>query len=164
MYLFLTRHWPYRFNKRKWSYYCLSDLFDLVSVLYSYRFSRFDMFVHYFVKLRTNHYTLLTVSLISFIFDSASNLHYRPLWRYVKVPIVWREWQNATLEKWLARWFTKCHLYTSHFSHFANIFSRSRQFDDKCIALHQWPYMTVAQNSSYFLYPVPLITLTDQSY
>ncbi len=30
--------------------------------------------------------------------------------------------------------FTKYHLYTYRFSHFANIFSRSRQFDDKCIA------------------------------
>ncbi len=28
----------------------------------------------------------------------------------------------------------KCHLYTYRFSHLANIFSRSRQFDDKCIA------------------------------
>ncbi len=28
----------------------------------------------------------------------------------------------------------KCHLYASHFSRFANIFLRSRQFDDKCIA------------------------------
>ncbi len=25
-------------------------------------------------------------------------------------------------------------IYTSHFSRFANIFSRSRKFDDKCIA------------------------------
>ncbi len=40
----------------------------------------------------------------------------------------------ARWEKWLARRFTKCHLYTSRFSCFANIFSRSRQFDDKCIA------------------------------
>ncbi len=28
----------------------------------------------------------------------------------------------------------KCHLYTYCFSHFVNIFSHSRQFDDKCIA------------------------------
>ncbi len=25
---------------------------------------------------------------------------------------------NTRWEKWLVRWFTKCHLYTSHFSHF----------------------------------------------
>ncbi len=35
------------------------------------------------------------------------------------------------MRKWLMRWFTKCHLYTSHF---ANIFSHSRQFNDVCIA------------------------------
>ncbi len=46
----------------------------------------------------------------------------------------WRERQNARREKWLARWFTKCHLYTSRFYRFADIFSHSRQFDDKCIA------------------------------
>ncbi len=33
-----------------------------LSWLYTYRFSRFDMFVHYFVRLRTNHYTLFTIS------------------------------------------------------------------------------------------------------
>ncbi len=48
--------------------------------------------------------------------------------------IVWQERRNARWEKWLARWFTKCHLYTSYFSRFTNIFSRSCQFDDKCIA------------------------------
>ncbi len=41
-------------------------------------FSHFDKFVHnfviYFVRLRTSHYTLLTISPISFIFDSARNL------------------------------------------------------------------------------------------
>ncbi len=57
-----------------------------------------------------------------------------PLWRFVKIPTVWRERRNARWEKWLARWFTKCQLYTYRFSHFTNIFSRSRQFDDKCIA------------------------------
>ncbi len=56
------------------------------------------------------------------------------LWHFVKLPTVWRERRNAIWEKWLARWFTKCHLYTYHFSHFANIFSRCCQFDDKCIA------------------------------
>ncbi len=34
----------------------------------------FDMFARYFVRLRTNYYTLLTISPISFIFDSARNL------------------------------------------------------------------------------------------
>ncbi len=57
-----------------------------------------------------------------------------PLWCFVKVPIVWWERRNERWKKWLVRWFTKCHLYTYRFSHFANIFSRSRQFDDKCIA------------------------------
>ncbi len=52
----------------------------------------------------------------------------------MKIPTVWRERRNARWEKWLARWFTKCRLYTYRFSHFANIFSHSRQFDDKCIA------------------------------
>ncbi len=41
--------------------------------------------------------------------------------------------RTARLEKWLGSRFTKCHLYTSRFSCLANIFSRSRQFDDKCI-------------------------------
>ncbi len=47
------------------------------------------MFVHYFVRLRTNHYTLLTISPISFIFDSARNLTrnfpyplFDVLWKY----------------------------------------------------------------------------------
>ncbi len=110
--------------------------------LYTYRFPHFDMFVYYFmnyfVRLQTSHYTLLTISPISFIFDSARNstrkLPYRPLWRFVKIPIAWRERRNTQWEKWLASRFTKCHLYTTHFSRFANIFSRSRQFDDKCIA------------------------------
>ncbi len=48
--------------------------------------------------------------------------------------IAWREWWNVRWEKWLARQFMKCHLYTSRFSHFANIFSCFRQFADKCIA------------------------------
>ncbi len=92
------------------------------------------MFVHYFVRLWTSHYTLFTM----FIFDSARNLMrnllYRPLWHYVKIPIAWREWRNAKWEKWLLRRFTKCHLHTFRFSRFTNIFLRSRQFDDKCIA------------------------------
>ncbi len=57
-----------------------------------------------------------------------------PLKGFVKIPIAWREWRNARWEKWFAKWFTKCHLYISHFSRFTNIFSHSRQFDDKCIA------------------------------
>ncbi len=104
------------------------------------------MFVHYFLnyflRLRTNHYTLFTISPISVIFNSARNLTrnlpYCPLWHFVKIPIVWRERWNARWEKWLARWFTKCHLHTSHFSRFANIFPHSRQFDDTCI-VGLWP-------------------------
>ncbi len=91
-------------------------------------------FVNYFVRLRTNHYTLLTISPISFIFDSTRNLPCHPLWCFMKTPITSWEWRNARWEKWLARRFTKCHLYTYRFSRFANIFSHSRQFDDKCIA------------------------------
>ncbi len=82
-------------------------------------------FVNYFVRLRTNHYTCLTISPILFIFDSVRNLirnlPYRPLWHYVKIPIIWQEWQNTRWEKLLARWFMKCHiswLYTYCFSHF----------------------------------------------
>ncbi len=113
-----------------------------LSWLYTYLFSRFNMLVHYFenyfVRLRTNHYTLLTISPILFIFDSVSNLTrnwpYYPLWRFMKIPFTWRERQNVRWKKWLARRFTKCYLYTSRFSHFANIFSRSHQFDDKCIS------------------------------
>ncbi len=55
-----------------------------------------------------------------------------PLWRFVKIATVWRERRNARWEKWLAKWFTKCHLYTYRFSHFTIIFSHSCQFDDKC--------------------------------
>ncbi len=36
------------------------------------------------------------------------------------------------MRKMMAKWFTKCHLYTSRFSSFTKIFSHSRQFDDKC--------------------------------
>ncbi len=48
--------------------------------------------------------------------------------------------------------FTKCHLYTSCFSRFANIFSHSCQFDDKCIAsstmellVYWWLYLSVVR-------------------
>ncbi len=55
----------------------------LFSWLYTYHFSHFGMFVHYFVRLRTNNYTLFTISPILVIFDSARNLTrnlpYRPL-------------------------------------------------------------------------------------
>ncbi len=111
------------------------------SWLYTYRFSRFDMFVHYFVnyfvRLRTNQYRLLTISPILFIFDSVRNLTRN--FPYLLFDVLWKYWLSgengdARWEKWLARWFTKCHLYTYRFSHFANIFSHSRQFDDKCIA------------------------------
>ncbi len=57
----------------------LSHTFRSLSLswLYTYHFSHFGIFVHYFVnyfvRLRTNHYTL-TISPISVIFDSARNL------------------------------------------------------------------------------------------
>ncbi len=54
------------------------------------------------------------------------------LGRVGKISIAWRERRNGRWEKWFARWFTKCHLYTSRFSRFTNIFSCSQQFDDKC--------------------------------
>ncbi len=109
-------------------------------------------FVNYFVRLRTNHYTFFTISPILVIFDSARNLTrnlpYRPLWHFAKILIIWRERQSARWEKWLARWFKKCHLYTSHFSRFANIFSRSRQFDDKCIAGF-WRFVREQRNARW---------------
>ncbi len=135
-------HYFVNYFVRLWTnYYTLltiSPISFIFSWLYTYHFSCFGMFVHYFVRLRNNHYTLFTISPISVIFDSARNstrnLLYRPFWHFVKIPIVWRERRNARWEKWWARWFTKYHLYTSHLSCFANIFSHSRQFDDKCIA------------------------------
>ncbi len=45
-----------------------------------------------------------------------------PLWHFMKILTVWRERRNAKWEKWLTRWFTKCHLYTYRFSHFATFF------------------------------------------
>ncbi len=118
------------------------------------------LFRELFHEIVNQHYTLLTISPILFIFYSARNLMrnfpYRPLWRFMKIPIVWWERRNVRWEKWLARRFTKCHLYTFHLSRFANIFAHSRQFDDKCIAglkfckkrektvlfLHWWRYLT----------------------
>ncbi len=55
-------------------YFLYNDINISLSWLYTYCSSRFDMFVHYFVRLRTNHYTLPTISPIPFIFDSARNL------------------------------------------------------------------------------------------
>ncbi len=122
-----------------------------LSWLYTYRFSRFNMFMHYFVRLWTNHYTLLTISPILFIFDSVRNLMrnlpYHPFWHFTEIPNAWREQRNARWEKWLARRFTKCHLHTSHFSRFADIFSHSRQFDDKCIVSF------AVCSDEYFEYP-----------
>ncbi len=74
---------------------------SLNSWLYTYRFSHFDMFVHYFTRLQTNHYTLLTISPISSSFDSARNLPYHLLWHFVKIPIAWQDWRNTRWEKWL---------------------------------------------------------------
>ncbi len=103
-----------------------SDSIPIVlSWLYTYRFSHLDMFVHYFVRMQTNYYTLLTISPISFIFYSARsltwNLPYNRLWCFVKIPIAWRERRNARWEKWLTRWFTNCNLYTSHFANIQGV-------------------------------------------
>ncbi len=66
----LSRLYTYRFST--------IAMFMHYFVLYTYRFSTFTMFMHYFVnyfvRLQTNHYTLLTISSISFIFDSARKL------------------------------------------------------------------------------------------
>ncbi len=62
----------------------------LLSWLNTYRFSHFDMFVHYFVRLRTNHYTLLTISPISFIFDSVRNLMRN--FPYLLFDVSWKYW------------------------------------------------------------------------
>ncbi len=57
----------------------------------------------------------------------------RPLWRFVKIPIACQERRNAIWENdWRDGLWNA--IYTSRFSRFANIFSYSRQFDDKCIA------------------------------
>ncbi len=106
-----------------------------LSWLYIYRFSCFDMFAHYFVnyfmRLRTNHYTFLT------------SLILREIWRMQEQCSSLTFCENtdrlartakSEMREMIARKFTKCHLYPSHFSHFANIFSHSRQSDDKCIA------------------------------
>ncbi len=78
-----------------------------ISWLYTYRFSHFGMFVHnfvnYFVKLRTNHYTLFTISPISVI----------SLWHFVKIPIIWRERWNMRWEKWF-------HTFFENFTHYKN--------------------------------------------
>ncbi len=114
----------------------LTGLMVPLSWLYTWCFSRFNMSVHYFVRLGANHYTLLTISPISFIFDSARNLTrnllYHPLWRFVENTDRLVRTVKCEMRKMIG--FMKCHLYISHFSRFANIFSCSRQFDDKCIA------------------------------
>ncbi len=52
--------------------------------------------------------------------------------------------KNTRWEKWLARRFTKCHLYTSRF---ANIILRSRQFNDKCIAGFRLALIVISTNT-----------------
>ncbi len=63
-------------------------LYPIFSLLYTYHFSHFDRFVYYFVTLQTNHYTLLTISTISFIFDSVRNLTRNFL--YLLLDILWK--------------------------------------------------------------------------
>ncbi len=62
----------------------------------------------------------------------------------------------------------KCHLYTSRFLCLANIFSRSRQFDDKCIAgfvVYSFRFHGVANRKFqnfviYLVYP-PIVKLNS---
>ncbi len=125
---------------------------NVKSALYTYHFSRFDMFVHYFVnyfaRLQTNHYTLLTISPISFIFDSARNLTNcvaAPSFTFCKNTNRLPRMGKCAMRKLIVETFYEmpsmhfsflsfCQHFTSRFSHFANIFLHSRQFDDKCIA------------------------------
>ncbi len=125
----------------------LRSLFKkFLSWLYTYRLSRFDMFVHYivnyFVRLRTNHYILLTISPILFIFDSARNLtrnlQYRPLSCFVKITIARREEKN--------NWRDGLQNTILHFS----FLSFSRQFDDKCIAGFKYATGTFCSYNEHF--------------
>ncbi len=89
-------------------------------------FLTFQLFCALFCKT-ANQSLYTSHNITDFVhFDSARNLtrnlFYRPLWRFVKIPIIWREWWNARWEKWLARRFTKCRLYTSCFSRFPTVF------------------------------------------
>ncbi len=102
--------------------------------LYTYRFSRFNMFVYYFMRLQTNHFTLLTISPISFIFDSARNLTRN--FSYLLFDVSWKYRLSGEMRDEKNNWQDGLQnaIYTIMVSHFANILSRSRQFDDKCIA------------------------------
>ncbi len=81
------------------------------------------MLVYYFVRLRTNHYTLLTISSISFIFDSARNLTRN--FPYLLFDILWNyNWRDSLLNG----------IHTLIVSLISpTFFPRSRQFD-KCIS------------------------------
>ncbi len=119
-------------------YFLFVQTFDQhLSRLYIYRFSRFDMFVHYFVnyfmRLRTNHYTLLTISLILFIFNSVRNLPYRPLWCFVKVQSLVRK-AKCEMRKIIGKMVYEMPSIHFSFLSFRQHFSHSRQFDDKCKA------------------------------
>ncbi len=76
----------------EWDYSPSHNELLWLSWLYTYRFSRFDMFVHYFVnyfvRLLTNHYTLATISPILFIFDSVRNLMRN--FPYLLFDILWK--------------------------------------------------------------------------
>ncbi len=54
----------------------LSEFAISIKLAIHLSFLAFWHFVNYFVRLWTNHYTLLTISPISFIFDSARNFPY----------------------------------------------------------------------------------------
>ncbi len=83
----------------------------LLRWIYTYRFSRFDMFVHYFVILRTNHYTLLgpfhqpPPHLCPWIskcnsFVSASLVHVSARILFVSAPSSFRQSQKHHLGCW----------------------------------------------------------------
>ncbi len=109
------------------------------------------MFVHYFVnyfmRLRTNHCTLLTISLISFIFDSARNLMntrtvllFDISWKYRSPD------ENGEMRDEKNDWRDSLQnaIYTPLVS--PTFFSHSRQFDDKC----SWLYSKFELCTCYF--------------
>ncbi len=105
-----------------------------LSWLYTHHFSHFDMFVPYFVRLRTNHYTLSQYHRFHSALILRETCHivlFNISWKYRssgengETPDEKNDWRDGS---------QNAILYTSCFSRFANIFSCSRQFDDRCTA------------------------------
>ncbi len=121
--------------------YLLINIF-ILKLLYAYRFSRFNMFVPF----RELFHEIVNQSL----YTSHNITDFVHLWFCEKLDEKLAISSSLTFcenteclarwEKWLARRFTKCYLHTFHFSHFADIFSHSRQFDDKRIAGLRIPF------------------------